>query len=98
MTDTVLVVEDDQDLAGLISVQLSELSIKVDVCSCGEQGLEKALKKNYALVVLDVMLPQISGLDVCRQLRQEKPEQAIMMLTSRSSEMDRVLGFRARCR
>ena len=93
MTDTVLVVEDDQDIAELISVQLDELSLNVDLCHCGKQGLNKALTKNYALVILDVMLPEISGLDICRQLRSQKPEQAIMILTSRSSETDQVLGL-----
>ncbi|WOH37814.1 response regulator transcription factor [Thalassotalea fonticola] len=93
MTDTVLVVEDEQDIADLIGVQLSELSLQTEHCACGEQGLQKALSKTYALIILDVMLPQISGLDICRQVRIAKPEQAIMILTSRSSETDRVLGL-----
>ncbi len=93
MTDTVLVVEDEQDIAELIKVQLHELSLQTELCSCGQQGLAKALANNYALVVLDIMLPNISGLDICQQLRQKKPEQAIMILTSRSSETDRVLGL-----
>jgi DNA-binding response OmpR family regulator len=55
--------------------------------------LQKLVDNNYALVLLDVMLPGISGLDVCRQLREQKPEQVILMITSRDSEIDRVLGL-----
>lgn len=93
MLETVLVVEDEQDIADLIKVQLDELCLQSTLCHCGQEGLEKALSNDYALVVLDVMLPNISGLDICQQLRQKKPEQAIMILTSRSSETDRVLGL-----
>ena len=93
MSDSVLIVEDEQDIADLISVNLSELSLDVEHCLIGEQALELALKNNYALVLLDVMLPGMSGLDVCRKLRDEKPELAILMLTSRTSETDRVVGL-----
>ena len=93
MTDTVLVVEDEQDIADLISVHMQELSLKVEHSLTGEKALQLALNNNYALIILDVMLPGMSGLDVCRQLREKKPEQAILMLTSRTSEIDRVVGL-----
>ena len=93
MSDSVLIVEDEQDIADLIAVNLGELSLEVAHSLTGEQALEMALKNDYALVLLDVMLPGMSGLDVCRKLRDEKPEQAILMLTSRTSETDRVVGL-----
>ncbi|WP_093327745.1 response regulator transcription factor [Thalassotalea agarivorans] len=93
MADSVLIIEDDNDIANLIAVQLKELSLHCEHRSSGEAGLARALEKDFALVILDVMLPQMSGLDVCRQLRDTKSEQAIMMLTSRDSETDRVLGL-----
>jgi DNA-binding response OmpR family regulator len=93
MKDTVLIVEDEFDIANLIQVHLSELEIESDICCHGQQGLEQALKKNYQLIMLDVMLPGINGLDICRQIRQEKPLQAIIMLTSKTSETDRILGL-----
>ncbi len=93
MTDSVLIVEDEQDIADLIKVNLQELKLNVDHSLTGEQALEMALAHNYSLVLLDVMLPGISGLDVCRTLREKKPEQAILMLTSRTSEIDRVVGL-----
>ncbi len=91
--DKVLIVEDDQDIAELLRVNLSELSLSVDVCENGEQALQMLAEQDYQLLILDIMLPGISGLDICRKIRQQKPEQVIMMLTSRNSELDRVLGL-----
>jgi len=93
MKDNVLIVEDEFDIANLIQVHLSELDINSDICCHGQQGLEQALKQNYELIMLDVMLPGTNGLDICRQIRQEKPLQAILMLTSKTSETDRILGL-----
>ena len=93
MKDKILIVEDDIDIANLIQVHLTELDIDSDICGHGQQALELALRHNYQLVMLDVMLPGINGLDICRQLRQTKPLQAILMLTSKTSETDRVLGL-----
>ena len=91
--DTILVVEDEQDIADLITLNLQEIGLIVEHCLSGEQALEQLANKSYDLVMLDVMLPGISGLDVCRQLREQKPEQVILMVTSRDSEIDRVLGL-----
>lgn len=93
MKDTVLVVEDEQDIADLISVHMKELSLEVEHSLTGEKALQLALSNTYALIILDVMLPGLSGLDVCRIVREKKPEQAILMLTSRTSETDRVVGL-----
>ena len=93
MTDKILIIEDEQDIAELIAVHMHELGLTPDKCHTGKLGLAEALSQDYQLVILDVMLPDMSGLDICRQLREAKPLQAIMMLTSRSSETDRVLGL-----
>lgn len=93
MTESVLIVEDDLDIADLIRVNLIELGITAEHESDGSKALEKALSGSFSLLILDVMLPSISGLDICRQIRQTKPEQAIIMLTAKSSEVDRVLGL-----
>jgi two-component system alkaline phosphatase synthesis response regulator PhoP len=93
MKDKILIVEDDLDIATLIQVHLTELDVEADICANGEQALAQALNRNYQLVILDVMLPGINGLDICRQLRQAKPLQPILMLTSKTSETDRVLGL-----
>lgn len=93
MKDKILIIEDERDIANLIQTHMHELGLTADICNQGLDGLEKGLTGAYQLIMLDVMLPDASGLDLCRQLRDKMPLQAIMMLTSRSSETDRVLGL-----
>lgn len=93
MSDKVLVVEDDLDIAELIRINLAELGIEIDHFDNGRKALSSAMENDYALLILDVMLPEVSGLDICRQVRDKKPEQAIIMLTAKNSETDRVLGL-----
>lgn len=93
MADRVLVVEDQAEIAELIHINLTELALDVDVTGSGEDAMKMLAENDYALVLLDIMLPGMSGLDVCRKLRDSKPEQAILMLTSRDSETDRVVGI-----
>lgn len=93
MKNKVLIVEDDVDIADLIRVSLLELGIDITHCSNGREGLKKAINDNYDLLVLDITLPEVSGLDICRDVRTNKPKQSIIMLTSKNSETDRVLGL-----
>jgi two-component system alkaline phosphatase synthesis response regulator PhoP len=93
MSDTVLIVEDDLDIANLIRVNLLELGVEIEHQDNGDRALQQALNNQYSLLILDVMLPGMNGLDICRQVREKKPEQAIIMLTAKSSETDRVLGL-----
>ncbi|WP_111979213.1 response regulator transcription factor [Algibacillus agarilyticus] len=91
--DRVLIVEDEQDIADLIKVNLAELAIETAHANNGQQALDLALNHDFELILLDIMLPGLSGLDVCRQVKDKKPHQAIMMLTSRNSETDQVVGL-----
>lgn len=93
MSDSVLLVEDDRDIAELIRINLLELGVVSTVQEQGDKALQMALDNDYSLLILDVMLPGVSGLDICRQVREQKPSQAIIMLTAKSSETDRVLGL-----
>jgi len=93
MSDSVLLVEDDSDIAELIRVNLLELGVQTTVQDQGDKALQMALQSDYSLLILDVMLPGVSGLDICRQVRELKPSQGIIMLTAKSSETDRVLGL-----
>ena len=93
MNYKILIVEDDLDIADLIRVNLQELNADIQHCSDGKVALDAAQQQNFDLLILDVMLPSMSGLDICRILRQEKPTQSILMLTSKNSETDRVLGL-----
>lgn len=93
MVHTVLVIEDDRDIARLLELHLSDLKCEVRVAHDGMAGLEHALSKSYDLIILDLMLPGIDGVEVCRRLRATPNYTPILMLTARSSEMDRVVGL-----
>jgi len=90
----ILVVEDEPDIAALLQLHLSELPAQVR-CECdGRLGLRAAQQDGpWDLLVLDLRLPGLGGLDICRQLRQEGQRLPILMLTARSAELDRVLGL-----
>ena len=89
----ILVVEDDPDISHLLEIHLRDNAYRVDVVGNGIEGLERASKHPYQLIVLDLMLPGIDGLEVCRRLRQQTNNVPILMLTARTSEIDRVLGL-----
>ncbi len=89
----ILVVEDESDLADLVSLHLRDLGCAVTVASDGASGLAHARSGRYDLIVLDWMLPGVDGLEICRQVRQQPAYTPILMLTAKSSELDRVLGL-----
>ena len=89
----VLIVEDDKDIAKLVELHLTNLGCKCDLSFDGETGLEKALKNQYDLIILDLKLPGIDGMEICKEVRSEKKYTPILMLTSRSEELDKVLGL-----
>lgn len=93
MARNILVVEDDQDIGRLVELHLRDLGYSVHLLHDGKEGLMDALTKPYDLVILDVMLPGIDGLELCRQLRSKATYTPILMLTAKSSEFDRVLGL-----
>lgn len=92
-TPRILLVEDDADIARLIALHLEDLECEVQHCSRGDTALELANVGEWDLVVLDLRLPGLSGLEVCRQMRGRGNHTPILMLTSKSSELDRVLGL-----
>jgi DNA-binding response OmpR family regulator len=89
----VLVVEDDKDITELLHIHLKDLHCKVTVTYDGEKGLQQALRNPFDLIVLDVMLPTMDGLEVCRRIRSDKNNTPILMLTAKSEELDKVLGL-----
>ena len=93
MTRQVLVIEDDEDIAKLVKLQLTELSCTVKLVSDGAKGLAEAESKQYDLLILDLMLPGMDGLEICRRIRGQDRYTPVLMLTSKSSELDRVLGL-----
>lgn len=93
MSLRVLVVEDEFDLANLIAITLMDAGFNVTQAHCGEQGLTLALTGDFDLLMLDVMLPKIDGLEICRRLREKDPVTPVMILTARNTETDRVMGL-----
>ena len=89
----ILVIEDDRDIARLVELHLHDLGYDVHVAHDGVSGLKQALSKPYDLIILDLMLPGIEGLEVCRNLRTKPNYTPILMLTAKSTELDRVLGL-----
>ena len=92
MTARILLVDDEHDILEPIRYALERDGFSVDTALDGETGLNRARREKYDVVVLDVMLPRRSGLDVCRELRGES-DVPIIMLTARDDEVDRVLGL-----
>jgi two-component system OmpR family response regulator len=91
----VLVVEDDRRLAESLRRSLMESRMAVDVAHNGQDGLAAASTTPYDVIVLDVMLPQLDGLEVARRLREQKVDIPILMLTARDGIDDRVAGLEA---
>lgn len=89
----VLVIEDEADIAKLVKMHLEDIGCEVSLAFDGIVGLAEALAKPYDLLILDLNLPGLDGLEVCRRLRAGGRVTPILMLTSRSSELDRVLGL-----
>lgn len=89
----VLVVEDEADLARVIKRHVEDIGYQVRIEPTGEDALEAAAATAFDLVLLDVMLPGIDGLEVCRRLRARQQYMPVLMLTARSSEIDKVLGL-----
>ena len=89
----ILVVEDDRDIADLVAFNLKGDGHEVVVKNDGLEGLEAALEGNFDLIVLDLMLPSLGGLELCREVREREPYALIVMLTAKSSELDRVVGL-----
>ncbi len=88
----VLIVEDDPEIVNLLEIHLNDLSCEVLKAMDGKSGLEKALSIKPDLIILDISLPEMDGIEVCRQVRNQS-NVPIIMLTAKSEEIDRVLGL-----
>ena len=91
----ILVIEDEEDILALVHYNLVKAGFHVDIAASGKEGLQKALLGNPDLIVLDLMLPDIEGLEICQRLRasKEMAEVAIVMMTAKGEEEDIVKGL-----
>jgi DNA-binding response OmpR family regulator len=91
----VLVIEDEQQVSSFIKQGLEEQSIQVDVAYDGPMGRHLALTRDYTTVIVDIVIPGINGFDLCRILKNEKPNTPVLMLTTLGTTSDKLAGFEA---
>lgn len=89
----ILIIEDEHSIATLLSYNLVQAGYETVVANDGKQGFDLALSEDPALIVLDLMLPSMDGVEVCKSLRQQKISTPIIMLTAKDDEFDKVLGL-----
>ena len=89
----VLIIEDDPEITNLLKIHLIDLDCDVTKAFDGRTGLNLALGNSFDLIILDIMLPELDGFEVCKELRKREKHTPILMLTSKSEEMDKVLGL-----
>ncbi len=88
-----LIIEDDKDISDLIAFHLADMGIEVDKAYDGKEGLMKALNDRYRFILLDLYLPGLDGLEVCKRIRMEKNNTPMLIITSKSEEIDKILGL-----
>jgi two-component system response regulator RegX3 len=93
MNERILVVEDEPAISDAVAYALREAGYEVETAEDGATALEQARRRDYDLMVLDLLLPGLPGLDVCRTLREEQSDLPIVMLTARDAELERVEGL-----
>ncbi len=93
MHENILVIEDDDDINALIALNLESLNYHVTRCNDGIEGLALASENRFDVIVLDIMLPNMDGLQICQTLRSKGIFTPILMLTAKKSEVDRVMGL-----
>ena len=93
MTRNVLIIEDNPGIGELVRMHVAELGMNPVLCERGDTGLERFREGGIDLVILDLMLPGLDGLSVCREIRSGPGYVPVLMLTAKSTELDRVLGL-----
>lgn len=93
MSVNILVIDADDSVRKLLSSSLLDMNYQVHSCQSGREGLEAAKAGSYDLVVLDIVLPDIDGLEICRQLRANRGSVPILIITAKNTEADRVVGL-----
>lgn len=88
-----LIIEDDREIASIVEMNIADLDLETDKATDGGSGLDRALQGEYAIIILDIMLPVLDGISVCKKIREKDPYIPILMLTAKAEEIDRVLGL-----
>src|SRR5690625_3735373 len=93
MKSKVLIVDDEAPIVTLLTFNIEKAGFATDVAYDGLEAIRKAKKNDYDLIILDIMLPKMDGMEVCKHLRQNKIETPILMLTAKDDELDKILGL-----
>ncbi|SHH69462.1 MULTISPECIES: response regulator transcription factor [Virgibacillus] len=93
MNEKILIVDDEKSIVTLLNFNIEKAGFVTDVAYDGYEAVQKAQSNNYDLIVLDLMLPEMDGMDVCRYLRNNQINTPILMLTAKDEEFDKVLGL-----
>ncbi len=89
----IAIIEDDENILQLIKIILKDLNISIDGFNNGWIGMDEVLKTKYELLILDLMLPGINGIEICKKIRQSNTSLPILMLTSKSEDEDKIKGL-----
>lgn len=89
----VLIVDDEESILTLLAFNLEKAGYEVQTAMDGLIGYELALENQYAFIILDLMMPSMDGMEVCKKLRQEKIETPIMILTAKDDELEKIIGL-----
>jgi DNA-binding response OmpR family regulator len=89
----ILMIEDDISIVGLVAIHLKDIYCDLTKSHNGQEGLQLALNNKYDLIILDVMLPEIDGIEICKRIRANKNFTPILMLTARNEEIDKIIGL-----
>src|SRR5699024_6282410 len=93
MYKKVLIVDDEESIVTLLKYNIEQAGFKTDIAYTGSIGLQKATNQTFDLIVLDLMLPEIEGTEVCKKLRQRHIDTPILMLTAKDDEDDKITGL-----
>ena len=93
MKEKILIIEDEEDLVKGLKINLVDEGYEVDFALNGKIGIDKALSEKPDLILLDIMLPGMNGLEICKELRRNKMDIPILMLTAKGEEIDKVIGL-----
>jgi DNA-binding response OmpR family regulator len=89
----ILIIEDEKNLSRFIELELQYEGYETEICSDGRSGLNKAVSEEWDVILLDLMLPELNGIEVCRRIRQSDKMVPIIMITARDNVLDRVSGL-----
>jgi two-component system, OmpR family, alkaline phosphatase synthesis response regulator PhoP len=93
LMEKALIIEDDKNIADLIAIHLMDMEFGVDKAFDGKEGLLKALNNTYKIILLDIRLPGLDGIEICKKIRLEKIQTPVLLVTSKSEEIDKIIGL-----